>query len=96
MDITLTKTEFVELKYLQALGYLVRDEIGKTVVFREKPYRKNDMFCLNYWFVTDSNEYELNPRNRRKTELATYEFIQFEDDPLIIKDIIKEYKIIKV
>lgn len=98
MKIELTTTEFLELKYLHALkyNYLVRDENGKTYVFKEKPHREKLSFSTyRHWLVNDNLDIELNSHNRRKTELATYEFIQFEDEPIFIKDILTGYKIVK-
>lgn len=93
----LMETEFIELTYLHALkfNYLVRNEIGSVEVFKNKPHRETEGSYYRTWVERDYPMTKEEMKNRRKTSLGSYEFIQFENEPIIIKDILKGYKIIK-
>lgn len=91
----LTYNEQVELRYLAVKGfkYLIRNEIGSVEAFVAEPVRDkvtNDITNGGYdtWVerAYPMTREEIN--RRRKTELGKYEFIQWNDEPMLINILI--------
>lgn len=95
MNKKISEIEFIELKYLNLFGfkYIVRNEIGSVEVFKNIPHRN-----FGHGYATwVERAYPMTPdeiKNRKKVCLSNYDFIKFEDEPLLIEDILKQYEIV--
>lgn len=96
----LTYNEKIELSYLSLKGfkYLVRNEIGSVNVFANKPHRDKE---TNYkpfgktrggydcWIETKTPISLEEQRRCKSVELGKYEFITWQDEPMLIDYLIK-------
>lgn len=99
--IELTYEEKIELSYLRLKGFkfLVRNQIGSARVFVNKPHRdkeKNyypfgsDRGGYDFWIETKTPISVEEQRRTQNVELGKYEFIQWQDDPILIDDLLCE------
>lgn len=98
-QVKLTDAEKVELSYLHLKGfrYLVRNEIGSVNVFVNKPHRDKETNYAPYgktrggydcWIETKTPISMEEQLRRRDVELGRYEFIKWEDEPMLIEMLI--------
>jgi hypothetical protein len=92
----LTDEEVIELMYLREFGfqYLVRNEIGSVEVFKVKPHVDVRSPGYKTWVERDYPMTTDEMRNRKGVSLGKYKFIEFKDEPMLIDDLISNYKII--
>lgn len=98
-QVNLTEAEKVELSYLHLKGfrYLVRNEIGSVNVFVNKPHRDKgtnyDPYGktrggYDHWIETKTPVSVEEQKRCRAVELGKYEFIKWEDEPVLIEMLI--------
>ncbi|MFK3936596.1 hypothetical protein ACI2JA_03650 [Alkalihalobacillus sp. NPDC078783] len=97
----LQHTEFIELSYFYIKGfrYLVRNEMGTVKVFVNKPHRDIETNYTPYgktrggydtWIET-ATPLSIEEQSRNKSvELGKYNFIQWEDEPTLIEELINQ------
>ncbi|MFE7817827.1 hypothetical protein ACFU1R_06435 [Priestia megaterium] len=95
----LTYKEKIELSYLRLKGfsYLVRNEIGSVNVFVNKPHRDKETNYVpfgkerggyDFWIETKTPISWEEQRRNRGVELGKYSFIKWEDEPMLIDNLI--------
>lgn len=95
----LTNKEKIELSYLRLKGfkYLVRNEIGSVIVFKNKPHRDKEVNYFPYgkdrggydmWIETKTPISVDEQRRRRGVDLGEYKFITWKDEPILIDSLI--------
>ncbi|MDZ5607051.1 hypothetical protein U2I54_08060 [Bacillus pseudomycoides] len=101
MEMKLTHSEKIELSYLRLKGfrYLVRNEIGSVNVFVNRPHRDKETNYTPYgktrggydhWIETKTPISIEEQRRCRAVELGEYSFIKWEDEPMVIDDLIND------
>lgn len=91
-------TEIIELMYLNLKGfkYIVRNEIGSVEVFVNKPHRKiSTTAAYSTWVERDYPMTHEEMKRRRDVELGEYDFITWNDEPILISDLINKYQIVE-
>lgn len=99
--VKLTYKEEIELRYLQLKGfkYLVKNENGSVEVYVKKPHRDKEANYIPYgktrggydcWIETKTPISIEEHRRVRGVELGTYSFIRWEDEPMLIDELIQE------
>lgn len=88
-------TEIIELMWLKLNGfnYIVRNQIGSVNAFVNKPHRN---FGLGYATWVE-NEYPMTReemKRRKNIELGKYDFIEWDNEPILISALIDKYQII--
>lgn len=98
--VKLSYAEKIELSYLRLKGfkYLVRNQIGSVKVYMNMPHRDIETNYTPFgktrggydiWIETKTPISLEEQRRVTGVELGEYSFIKWEDEPMLIDDLIK-------
>lgn len=93
----INKLEIIELMYLNAKGfnYLVRNEIGSVEVFKNKPHKNYNSPGYITWVERGYPMTIEEIKGRQQVTLGKYTFVKFEDNPILLSDIVNRYVVQK-
>lgn len=90
-EINLTEKELIELKYeyMRGYKYIARNEIGSVSIYKKKPirHRRPGSSCYAHWIIEDNFPIKKHDEYGY-THYGKYDFITWEDEPMLIENII--------